>query len=939
MGKTEELAFLAGGGHMGELIRTFSWELTPLGKPSAWPTSLRVMVRMLLTTRHPAFIFWGAEHTCLYNDAYSASLGPEKHPGILGQPGQPNWSEIWDVIGPQIEMVLSGKGATWHENQLVPILRHGELQDVYWTYSFGPIDDEDAPNGVGGVLVLCTETTHQVETERRLQSELQRFATLFDQAPVFIAVLSGPEHRFELTNPSYLHLAGRSQLVGQTVAQALPEAVEQGYVGLLDEVFRTGKAHLAAGAVFSRTVEGKSEQRILDFVYQPVRGAAGEVTGILVIGVDMTARTTAQEALARSEEQLRLATENGDIGLWDVDVAGERLFWPARVKAMFGISADRDVSMRDFYSGLHPLDRDATAAAFASAMDPGRRAIYDVEYRTIGKEDGKTRWVAAKGRAVFEADVCTRVVGTAIDITRQKRAEAQLLELNDALGKRLTEYLAERRVLADVVDGTDAFIQVVDLHYRWLAVNRASADEFERIFGPRPRVGECMLDLLAHLPEQREAVRQVWARALAGDEFVEVGKFGRPGADLSSYEMRFRPLFDAAGQRIGAYQFVYDVTARIESEKKLALAEEALHQSQKMEAIGQLTGGIAHDFNNLLQQFRTQFELIRRKPTDSARVLESAARGVEATRKAARLTAQLLAFSRKQPLHLQAVPLRALLDGLQAMLATTAGPRVALAVELGTLPSHLHVFADETQLEMALLNLTINARDATPDGGQIRVTAFEAGDGFVSLAVADTGEGMTSEVAGRAFDPFFTTKASGKGSGLGLSQVYGMAQRAGGSVSLTSAPGVGTTVTVRLRQVAPARAGALAGSAPALPVESPATPRRILLVDDDAAVRLEVAAMLDALGHHYVQVGSGDEALATLDDSAFDLLLVDFAMPGMDGAAVAHLALQKAPGLQIVFMSGYADIAAIESAVGQGLFLLRKPFDGAELQKMIGLVA
>jgi PAS domain S-box-containing protein len=942
VGKTDDLAFIAGGGRMGELIRGFAWESTPLGPPSSWPGSLRVMVRMLLTTRHPVFIFWGPSHLCLYNDAYSDSLGPEKHPRILGQPGRPSWLEIWPLIGPQIDMVLRGQGATWHENQLVPIVRHGELRDVYWTYSFGPIDDESAPNGVGGVLVLCTETTRQVENERRLKGELERFARLFDQAPVFMATLSGPEHRFELTNPSYTRLLGHRELIGRTVAEVVPEVVGQGYIELLDEVFRSGRPHIAIGAEFARVDPGGSvETLILDFVYQPVTGERGEITGIFVIGVDMTSRTAAQRALARSEEQLRLATEHGDIGLWDVDLVADKLFWPPRVKEMFGISSDREVSLDDFYGGLHPLDRDATAAAFAAAIDPGQRALYDVAFRTIGKEDGKTRWVAARGRGIFEAGACVRVVGTAIDITRQKRAEARLLELNEAMGRRLTDYLAERKLLADIVDGTDAFVQVADLQYRWLAINRASADEFERLFGVRPRVGERMLDMLEHLPLQRESVRSVWAKALAGEEFIEVAEFGQSGSERRFYEMHFHNLFDAAGQRIGAYQFVYDVTARIEGEQKLAVAEAALHQSQKMEAMGQLTGGIAHDFNNLLQQFRTQFELIRRKPGDSARVLQSAERGVESTRKAARLTAQLLAFSRKQPLDLKPVPLHSLVHEMRPLLTTTVGPKVALVVVLDSVPASLHVFVDATQLEMAVLNLAINARDAMPDGGEIRVAIDDDTDAdFVSISVSDNGEGMNAEVASRAFDPFFTTKDAGKGSGLGLSQVYGMAQRAGGSVSLVSALGAGTTVTIRMRRVAaPAPTDAATGRAADGELHPPRRTLDILLCDDDAAVRAEVAAMLDLLGHRYVQVGSGEQALARLDGAAFDLLLVDYAMAGMDGAAVAHLARRKSPDLRIAFMSGYADVDAIEGAIGSGSVLLRKPFDLDELHGLIGRLA
>jgi signal transduction histidine kinase len=161
---------------MGERIRNFAWHQTALGAPDTWPSGLRTSLRILLSTGHPVFIFWGRDLTCFYNDAYARSLGPEKHPSILGRPAQEAWPEIWPIIGPQIDQVMRGDSATWHENALVPIVRHGELQDVYWTYSYGPIDEPDAPNGVGGVLVICTETTEQMISERRKDEFLAMLA-------------------------------------------------------------------------------------------------------------------------------------------------------------------------------------------------------------------------------------------------------------------------------------------------------------------------------------------------------------------------------------------------------------------------------------------------------------------------------------------------------------------------------------------------------------------------------------------------------------------------------------------------------------------------------------------------------------------------------------------------------------------------------------------
>ncbi len=290
---------------MGARIRAYPWSETVLGAPEYWASGLRTSLRTLLTTGHPVFVFWGADLTCFYNDSYSRSLGPEKHPSILGQPGQKAWPEIWEIIGPQIEQVMRGGAATWHENQLVPIIRHGELQEVYWTYSFGPIDEPDAPHGVGGVLVICTETTQQVLTERRLTAERARFAQLFEQAPTFMAVLRGPTHVVELANPGYMRLIGHRPVIGRTVAEALPETVEQGYLDLLDKVYASGNAFLATAATYSIQVEpgGPVVTRYVDFVYQPIKDADGSVSGIFVEGVDVTTRALADAALRDADRR------------------------------------------------------------------------------------------------------------------------------------------------------------------------------------------------------------------------------------------------------------------------------------------------------------------------------------------------------------------------------------------------------------------------------------------------------------------------------------------------------------------------------------------------------------------------------------------------------------------------------------------------------------
>jgi signal transduction histidine kinase/CheY-like chemotaxis protein len=373
-----------------------------------------------------------------------------------------------------------------------------------------------------------------------------------------------------------------------------------------------------------------------------------------------------------------------------------------------------------------------------------------------------------------------------------------------------------------------------------------------------------------------------------------------------------------------------------------AEVEEALRQSQKMEALGQLTGGIAHDFNNLLQVIQGALELIGRKASDPEKVRAWAANGLQAADRGAALTRQLLAFSRTQKLDLKPFVVSELVADMRELLIRTLGPDIELVLDLD--PDRLRVVSDRTQLELAILNLVINARDAMSGGGRLSIRTgsaqVEPGDPvlepgeYVALSVSDTGEGMPAEVAARAFDPFFTTKGTGKGTGLGLSQVYGVARQAGGGAQIVSAPGQGATVTVLLRRSEQPAAAAENPRAPE-PVLAPRAGALVLVVDDDNQVRALIADTLQLLGYRVLEADSGAAALATLKSARPDAMVIDFAMPQMNGAEAADRARALRPDLPIIFASGHADTEAIKAAVGDQAPTLRKPFDMNELARTL----
>ena len=521
-------------------------------------------------------------------------------------------------------------------------------------------------------------------------------------------------------------------------------------------------------------------------------------------------RVGAEMRLRESEERLRLAVDNADIGFWDVDIVRNTLIWPLRTKAMFGISADVPVTMQDYYDGLHPEDRDATIEAFAAAVDPERRALYDVDYRTIGREDGIVRWVAAKGRGVFDAHgKCLRVTGTAVEITARKTAEEELRELNATLEGRIAQAIAEREEV-----------------------------------------------------------------------------------------------------------------------------QEALRQSQKMEAMGQLTGGVAHDFNNLLTPIVGTLDMLQRRGLGSEREQRLILGAMQSADRAKTLVQRLLAFARRQPLQAVPVDVAKLVSGMADLVASTSGPQIKVVVDAAqNLPAAM---ADPNQLEMALLNLSVNARDAMVEGGTMRISANTASIGkghrsklpigdYLCLSVADSGIGMDAATLARAVEPFFSTKGVGKGTGLGLSMVHGLASQLNGALTIRSSPGLGTNVELWLPRSKTAPTATLRSAETR---EQQSTLGVALLVDDEELVRASTSYMLAELGYRVIEATSGEEALRLLDaGQQLDLLVTDHLMPGISGTELARMVSTSRPGTSILLISGYAEREGLDPDLPR----LTKPFRKDEL--------
>jgi signal transduction histidine kinase len=512
-------------------------------------------------------------------------------------------------------------------------------------------------------------------------------------------------------------------------------------------------------------------------------------------------------------------------------------------------------------------------------------------------------------------------------------------KINESLEHQVAERTAELTLYRNIVQSVRFPVCAYDNSHRVTVFNNAHAVEWLRVMGRPAYVGEVLPD--AFSPEQAATQRAFAERALAGETFTVEGDFGDPDLAVPHWELDYAPVRDEAGSIIGAFHHARDVTERLKVQTDLLQSQEALRQSQKMEAVGQLTGGLAHDFNNLLTGVLGSLELLKNRIaqgriTDLERYVE-VAQG--AANRAAALTHRLLAFSRRQTLDPRPTDVAWLVSGLEEMVRRTVGPEIAVdtvgAADLWT------TLVDPSQLENALLNLCINARDAMPDGGRISVEManqdldpqaaeildMEPGE-YVSLCVTDTGTGMPPEVVAKALDPFFTTKPIGMGTGLGLSMIYGFTRQSGGQVRIHSEVGCGTTVCLYLprhrgdaaaHDPAPELAGALRAEAG----------QTVLVIDDEPTVRMLVTEVLGDLGYTAIEAADGAAGLKVLRSNVrIDLLVTDVGLPGgLNGRQVADAARVVRSDLKVLFITGYAENAVLgDGHLAPGMQVLTKPF-------------
>ncbi|MGN7160525.1 PAS domain S-box protein [Sphingomonas sp. SAFR-052] len=726
---------------------------------------------------------------------------------------------------------------------------------------------------------------------------------------------------------------GTMELVGKPLSQI---------IGRTDHEFLDDPAQAAGVMANDRRIMSENQTEVVEETVSlpdgtratwlstksPFRNVQGDVVGLVGSSIDISERKRAEERLRQSEAQFRLMADAVPQIVWITDAQGRMEFFNKQWADYVGVPNIPATSGDLADSYVHPDDTARTVEAFEEAQRTG--SIFQVEHR-IRRADGAYRWFLVRADPYRDerTGAITRWFGASTDIQDRKAAEDALLQLNETLERRVEAAIAERDRTWDnardllLVVGTDGIFR---------AVNPA----WKHILGwlPEELVGHSYLDFIH--PDEHPSSRGALETASAGE--------------LPVYENRYRHKdgsfrwisWVAAPESDLIYASGRDVTADKERQDQLEQAQDQLRQAQKMEAVGQLTGGIAHDFNNLLTGVIGSLDMMQRQfvKGDMSKMERYTTTAITSANRAAALTHRLLAFSRRQPLDPKPTSANRLVTGMEELLRRTIGEAVRL--EMVTAGGLWQTLCDPHQLESAILNLAINARDAMPEGGTLTIETCNAHlddaysarqrevkpGQYVCICVTDTGVGMTADTIQKAFEPFFTTKPIGQGTGLGLSMIYGFARQSEGYAKIYSELGKGTTFKLYLPRFYGEGEDADDHTVQLGDEHRAEHGEVVLVVEDETAVRALVVDVLEELGYRAMEAIDGPSGLKLLHSNLrIDLLVTDIGLPGLNGRQLADAARDRRPDLKVLFMTGYAENATIANGfLEPGMEMITKPF-------------
>ena len=964
------MAFLRGGGDMGAMVRARDWSASPLGRPQDWPDGLRAAMRNMFNAAHPMCILWGPQALCLYNDGFRSLLGPELHPASLGAQAAELWDESWPTLAPHVARTMHGEGPSWHPDQRFSLTRDGRRADAYWTYSCSPIDDACAADAIAGVLIICSETTTQVAAAHKILGERDTLAQLFELAPTFMVLMQGPEHRFDIANPGYLRLVGHRPLLGLTLAQAMPEAVEQGFLELLDGVYASGKAYVASAARFlaQPTAGGAVTERYVDFVYQPIFDAQGAVSGIFVEGSDVTSQINAQLELVQVNEQL--AEKIRLLGEADY-LQGFQLALADKLR-MLEVADDIVAAACD----LLAAELDVSRVLFAEVDDAGQTVRLRHEWIAEGAPSvaGAIRRIEQFGpelACLLHGGVTIVNGNVALDArSAQNLPACQALGVEAEIvvplhrGGRLAFVVAFHSVKAHCWSALQVHLAKEMAERTWLAIDvarahaerRAERDTSRSIFDNMAE-GYTLLDCdwtflqmndmgvrMSQRPLEQIIGHNHWAvmtetvgtdleviyrRAMRTREPAVLEHYHRPPSGINAWiEIRVTPISEG---RLAI--FFRDITERKGIEAQL---NESNRRKDEFLAM------LAHELRNPLAPISAAADLLALGHGDAALVRRTSEVISRQARHMTSLVDDLLDVSRvtqglvtldKVCLDVKTV----VADAVEQVRPLMESRRHHFGIELSA--EAAYVMGDKKRLVQVLTNLLNNAAKYTPVDGRIRLT-MDVSAHEVTIHVNDNGIGMSSELTSRAFELFAqaerTPDRAQGGLGLGLALVKSLCELHEGRVSVASAGiNAGSEFAVFLPRYVPALAAAseLVHAALRQPVTN-----RVLIVDDNVDAATMLSMYLEATGH---EVFVEHDALRALERARIerpDVCLLDIGLPGTDGNELARM-LRQQPETQhclLIAVTGYGQALDRQRTEAAGFdHHMVKPIDVTELAPLL----
>jgi len=778
------------------------------------------------------------------------------------------------------------------------------------------------------------DKAHRALTER--EAELARIQRIARVGGLEIDFREGVKNR---RSPEYLLVHGLpAEAVNETyenwIARIHPDDRARAVTHLFD-VLKGDSEDYSAEYRIIRPNDG--ETRWIRVVAKIERDESGRGLRLVGADLDVTEQMLAQETLRESEERFRLIADSAPVPVWVTKLDRTRSFVNQAYLDFLGLPFEQAVVF-DWRKALHPDDLPRILQQQMSGEASLQPFVLEARYR---RADGEWRWLRSESQPRWDATgKHIGFIGLAHDITTAKEAEIELRKLNETLELRIRERTAQ-------LESKEAQMRAIfetSHQYQWLlnADGMVLYANSTSLSGIRSEAGDVIgatfwdTPWFAATEGTAAAVHEAFNAVLKGEEVGLEMRLDLPCGDRY-FDFAMRPLFDRHGTVTSVVPEAVDITERRQG-------EEALRQSQKMEAVGQLTGGVAHDFNNLLTIIRSATDFLRRRELPEERRQRYVNAISETVERASKLTAQLLAFARRQPLKPEIFNVGTQVENVAQLVRPLVGGRIQIEIEIGEL--NAYTIADIGQFETALINLAINARDAMNDEGRLKIAVHKAGaipplrgqpargGDFIAVSVTDTGAGIAPENLNAIFEPFFTTKEVGKGTGLGLSQAFGFAKQSDGDIAVRSTLGHGATFTIYLPQAA-APASDLESSI--IKSEPAMTGRgyRVLLVEDNDDVGAFSTELLEDLGYTVRRVAEAAAALGILseDEFAVDLVFSDVIMPGMNGVELARIIRDRYPGLPVVLTSGYSNVLA-ENA-HYGFELIQKPYSVESLSRIL----